>query len=665
MKSQPVGKTCFGALMAAAYVAALVVSNISADAQTGIATDWKDWGGDVARTHFSPLKQITAANVSQLKPAWVWDPGTFGRTWEITPLLIDGLLIVSESGTSDVVGLEPESGKEIWRHQAPGGAGRLDRRGFAYWAGDGNMKPRIVALWGNNMYGLDPKTGEFSTDWPTTGYGIGLPNPAAPEAGGGGVFPGSPPIIYKNLIIVSGASGFLPEPAQPADPHAIDLRTGKLVWTTRLIPGPGQPGADSWGPDTQKVVGSGTWGIMALDEKTGTVYMPTDSPSPDLVGIWRPGDNVGADSTFALDAMTGKIIWGFQNHHHDLFDQDTMAPPVPVEITKDGKKVKVIVQTTKQGMMWIIDNKTGKPLYPYEEKPVPQSEVPGEKSSPTQPFTLFPAPLAQMTIARDNLSNLSPHSNADCKEVWDKNGLKDGGPFLPPAKDGAWTVMNTGAIGGIDWGGASIDLDRGYAITNVVNMPTMVQVTEGANAVKGNDAYRFSSGYKRFSDSDGRTCAGGRHGELVAVNLATGKIVWEVPLGALDVEYGEKAKEIGATNIGPSLVTRGGVVFIGAATDDRFHAYDTATGKLLWQTKMSTSSNAGPMTYIGKDGRQYVVIAAGGPGNARRRSATDNFVFHQTLVAFALPKPGDKEIDIVTPYPKREPKPGDNLGLAQ
>jgi quinoprotein glucose dehydrogenase len=383
------------------------------------------------------------------------------------------------------------------------------------------------------------------------------------------------------------------------------------------------------------------------------------------VGIWRPGDNVGADSTFALDAMTGKIIWGFQNHHHDLFDQDTMAPPVPVEITKDGKKIRVIVQTTKQGMMWIIDDKTGKPLFPYEEKPVPQSDLPGEKTARTQPFTQFPPPLAQMTISRDNLSNLSPHSNADCKAVWDQNGLKEGGPFLPPAKNGAWTVMNTGAIGGINWGGASIDVDRGYAITNVVNMPTMIQVTEGPKAVKGNDSLSFSSGYKRFSDSDGRTCAGGRHGELVAVELATGKIVWRVPLGALDVEYGEKAKEIGATNIGPSLVTRGGVIFIGAATDDRFHAYDTATGKLLWQTKMAASSNAGPMTYIGKDGRQYVVIAAGGPGNARRRSAKDNFVFHQTLVAFALPKPGEKEIDIVTPYPKREPQPGDDMGLAQ
>ena len=666
-----IGKSCFAALLATAGLAALVSSN-GAMAQ-GKATEWKDWGGDAARTHFSTLNQITAANVANLKPAWVWDTGKFGRSWEITPLLLGGLLIASEPGTSDVVALQPETGKEVWRHKAPAGQ-RNDRRGFSYWPGEGSFKPRIVVLWGRRMYGVDPVTGASSTDWPVEGYDVGLPNPATTAGGasnegggsaGGGIFATSPPIIYKHLMILSGASGFLPEGAQPADPHAIDLRTGKLAWKTRLIPAAGEPGGDSWGPDTQKVVGSGTWGLMALDEKTGTVYMPTDSGSPDLVGIWRPGDNIGADSTFALDAMTGKIKWGWQNHHHDIFDQDTMAPPVPVEITKDGKKTKVIVQTTKQGMMWILDEKTGKPVFPFEERKVTQSQVPGEKSSPTQPFTQFPPPLAQLTIARDNLSTLTEHSNADCKAVWDANGLKDGSEFTPPAKDGAWTVMNTGAIGGIDWGGASIDLDRGLAITNLVNMPTMIKVTQGANAVKGNNGYRSSAGYTRFSDKDGRTCAGGRHGELVAVRLATGTIAWRVPLGSLDVEYGEHAKEIGATNIGPSVVTRGGVVFIGAASDDRFHAYDTQTGKLLWQTKMSASSNAGPMTYMGKDGRQYVVIAAGGPGNARRRSATDNFAFHQTLVAFALPKPGDKEIDIIGPYQKRPPLPGENLGLAQ
>ena len=260
MKSRSIGTHYLAAIGATAGASALAALITSAAAQSGKTTDWKDWGGDAARTHFSALNQITAANVSRLKPAWVWDPGTFGRSWQITPLLIDGLLIVSESGTSDVVALQPESGREVWRHKAPAGRS-LDRRGFGYWAGDGRMPPRIVVLWGTNMYGLVPGTGAFVTDWPMTGYDIGLPNPADASGGGGGVWAASPPIIYKNLIIVSGASGFLPEPAQPADPHAVDLRTGKRVWTARLVPGPGQPGADSWGPETQKVVGSGTWGI--------------------------------------------------------------------------------------------------------------------------------------------------------------------------------------------------------------------------------------------------------------------------------------------------------------------------------------------------------------------------------------------------------------------
>jgi glucose dehydrogenase len=315
--------------------------------------------------------------------------------------------------------------------------------------------------------------------------------------------------------------------------------------------------------------------------------------------------------------------------------------------------------------MWILDARTGKPLHSYEERPIPQSQIPGEKTAATQLFTLAPPPLAQMSIDRDHLSQLSPQSNAECTAIWDEKQLQNSGPYTPPAPDGAWTVMQPGAIGGIDWGGASIDPNLGYAITNVVNMPTMIRVTKGDGGVRGNNGYTFSSGYVRFSDSKGRPCSGGRMGELVAVELATGKVAWTVPLGTLEDEYGENGKKSGATNIGPSLVTGGGVVFIGAATDERFHAYDTKTGALLWQTRMSASSNAGPMTYVGKDGRQYVVIASGGPGNARRRSANENFAFHQTLVAFALPGPGEKPLDIVTPYLKRPGLPGENLGPVQ
>ncbi len=636
---------------------------ITTAAAQNAPTEWKDWGADTARTHYSPLNQITAANVSKLKPVWVWDGGDFGRSWEITPLMIDGLLYISETQSGDIIALQPETGKEVWRRKAPVTVGRrIDRRGLAYWAGDGAMKPRIVAIWGHVMFGLDLKTGELSADWPATGLDIGLPNPAAGSKIGGGVFAASPPIIYKNLIITTAASGFLPAPAQPSDPHANDLRSGKLVWTARLIPGAGEAGGDSWGPDTQSVVGSGAWGILGLDAASGTVYVPTDSGSPDYVGIWRPGDNAGTGATIALDAETGKVQWEFQNLHHDIFDLDTNAAPVPVDVTKGGKKTKLVVQATKQGMIWILDAGTGKPVFPYEERSVEQSQVAGEKSSPTQPFTILPPPLLPATVSRDHLSQLSARANAECKALWDANTLRDVTPFSPPRPDGVWGLMSIGAIGGVDWGGASIDLDHDYAIVNIANMPTMITVTKTDEGVKGNGGLRSASGNVRFADNEGRSCNGGPQGELVAVDLSSGRIAWRVPLGSLEEEFGEGAKGMGATSIGPTLVTHGGVVFA-AASDDRLHAYDTSTGKLLWQIKMAASANAGPMTYRGKDGRQYVVVAAGGPGNARRPSPRESLLYHQLLVAFALPKASDKALDIVTPYPPRALQPGESLAM--
>lgn len=621
-------------------------------------SEWKDWGGDMARRNYSPLSQISAANVANLKPVWAWDSGKMGRTWETRPLLIDGLLYFSESQSGDIIAMEPETGKLVWRTKPPVkvGAG-LNRRAFAYWAGDGAMKPRLVALWGHAAFGFDLKTGQQVTDWPATGLEIGLPNPAEGGKIGGGVQTNSPPIIYKNMIITMGATGFLPPPAQPADPHANDLRTGKLLWTARIIPGKGEPGGDSWGPDTQNVVSMGGWGHMTLDEASGTIYVPTDSPSPDYVGIWRPGDNAGSGSTVAIDATTGKIKWRFQEQHHGIFDLDTNAAPAPVEIAKDGNRMKVVVQPTKQAMIWILDAATGKPIHPWEERPTAQSQIPGEKSSPTQPFTIKPPPLIPATVKRDQLSQLSPQANAECKALFDERKLSDVGPFSVPVGGGAWALNSIGAIGGMDWGGVSIDPERGLAFANVDNMPTMVTVTPTPNAVKGNGGLWSNVGNVRFHDKGGRSCNGGMQGQLVAVNLGSGEIEWRMPLGSLEDEYGPGAKDMGAASLGPTLATGGGLVFA-AASDDRFYAYDSRRGRLLWQMKMPASSDAGPMTFMGKDGRQYVVIAAGGPGNAHRPSPRENALYHQVLIAFALPKPGEKPVDILGPYPRRDGGPG-------
>ena len=655
---------CLLALMATAGMVAFAGAGRAADAPT----EWKDWGGDAGRTHYSTLNQITPANVSQLKPVWIYDPGQTGRGWENTPLLIDGMLYVSDAGTGDIVALEPETGKQIWRSKATIETSRV--RGLTYWPGNGTMKPRIILLRGGRMTGLDIKTGQPVTDWPATGYTVTLPligptpEPVAGRRGGGGGGGGtnsSPGVVYKNYIILTNSSGFQPGNGLPGDVRAYDLRNGNLVWHNSSIAGrDGNPGpADSWGPNTATVRGSGSWGILSLDEKTGTVYVPTDSAAPDYTGIWRPGDDKWSDSTIALDAETGKMKWAFQTHHHDLFDYDSMAAPAVTEITKNGQKIPLVVQTTKPGMMWIFDARDGKPVYGFEERPVMQSKVPNEHSSPTQPFPLGPPPLGRMTISRDTLSQLSPEANATCKAAWDKQQMQNGGPFTPPFINGT-TVYLPGSSGAISWGGVSVNPDLQYAFTNVTNIPVLTQY--GQNPTKtdaiGNEGWRTIGNFTRFADKFGRPCIDGRIGEMVAVDLTTGKIAWRVPLGTLEDEYPETGKASGAPNIGPSIATKSGLVFIGATADERFRAFDAKTGKVLWQTRMAASGVAGPMTYMGKDGRQYVVIAAGGPGTAAYMT-DPQWGYRQTMVAFALPRPGDKPVDIITPYPKRMPNPGE------
>ncbi len=296
----------------------------------------------------------------------------------------------------------------------------------------------------------------------------------------------------------------------------------------------------------------------------------------------------------------------------------------------------MVVQPTKQAMIWILDSATGQPIHPWEERPVAQSQIPGEKSSPTQPFTILPPPLIPATVKRDQLSQLSSQANEECKALFDERKLSDVGPFSVPVGGGAWALNSIGAIGGMDWGGVSIDPQRGLAFANVTNMPTMITVTPTSSGVKGNGGLHSNVGNVRFHDKGGRSCNGGKQGELVAVNRGTGQIVWRVPFGSLEDEYGPGAKDMGAAGIAPTLATRGGVIFA-VPSDDHFYAHDARTGRQLWKMKMPASSDAGPMTYMGKDGRQYVVIAAGGPGNARRPSPRENSVYRQTLIAFALP----------------------------
>jgi glucose dehydrogenase len=681
-------------LKACGIVAIVAAGTVSLLGRLGAAqgqtppSEWSVWGGDPAQTHFSSLTQITAQNVAQLKPVWVYNPGTTGRGWENTPLLVDGRLYVSDP-TGDILALDPTNGDPIWRWKSPQAVSRV--RGLAYWPGDGTMKPRILATRNGRVLGFDLKTGVPVDDWPNGGLNLGFPNAEGVISAGG--TNSSPPLIYKNMIVTAtGAFG----PGAQGGVRAFDLRTGKLLWHTKLLPAAGQPGSDSWGRPIEQIGGGGTWGILSVDVRTGTIFVPTDSPGPDYVGIWRPGDNKWANSTVAINAETGAIKWAFQTHHHDIFDWDSMAAPSFVEITRNGQRVPVVVQTTKLGMVWIFDARTGEPIHGFEERPVAQSKIPNEKSSPTQPFTLSPPPLGKMSVTSDDITRINPQSAQTCAEQWDRLKLQNAGPFTPGFSEGM-TVFLPGSSGAINWGGATVNPDTGMAFTNVTNIPVFNAMRQnapgtggggggrggrggppggggapggggppgggggggGGGAAVDNQGWTSEGNFTRWADQFGRPCISGPHGELVGIDMATGKISWRVPLGTLEDDYGSAGKDIGATNIGPSIATRSGLLFIGATADERFRAFDQRTGRKLWEAKMSASGVAGPMTYLGRDGRQYVVIAAGGPGTAAYRTEPQ-WGYRQLLVAFAIPRPGERTLDIVTPYPKRMPFPGES-----
>ena len=377
---------------------------------------------------------------------------------------------------------------------------------------------------------------------------------------------------------------------------------------------------------------------------------PPIPASPDLVGIWRPGKNAWADSTVALDAETGKIKWAFQNNYHDIFDMDTMAAPVRIDVQKGGKTVPMVLQTTKQGQVWILNADTGKPVYGWKELPVAKSTVPGEKSSPVQPFP-DGLSLAQMHIDRDHLD--PDLGQIECR-VQESLGRQ---------QVSYCRTVSTAGSGRLDHHDSRRRRRHrlGRAFGEPANRLGLRQCHcncshHGDGTSQGpEDAARARSratmaGASPAAISASVTVMDGLvrrrlMPELVAINLATGKVAWRVPLGDLSDEYGPGAKKYGAPNIGPSLSTAGGLVFLGTTADDRFHIFDQKTGKELATIKMAASSTAAPLTYVGKDGRQYVVVTdvVGGPGHARYRTPpTDNYVYHETLVAFALHQAGRK-----------------------
>ena len=623
-----------------AALGGLIVVTAALSAQN----DWRTYGNDSGHQRFSTLSQITPENVGQLNKAWEFDTGVKGRKWQNTPVVIDGLMYVTLQN-GGVVALEPESGQELWRYEIPIRGRSL--RAVSYWPGDNENSARLLYGANDKLIALDPKNGkpiESFGDKGTADVNPGMPDaararasarpprPAGPAGPGGagrpneeggpprgaGGFPGfslsSPPAIYKNLAIIGGSLAEGAVVGTSGDPQAFDLRTGKLVWRFRAVARPDEKNGGTWGDGWKDRGGPAIWGLMTVDQERGMVFLPTGNPGGSFYGGDRPGTNLYAVSVVALDAATGAYKWHYQTTHHDLFDGDLAAAPALIEVTKDGKKIAAVAQITKMGgMLFILDRLTGQPIFGVEERKVPGSNVPGEQPWPTQPFPIKPAPWARLGMTKADITTVTPESNKFCTEWWEREQMYNGGPYTPYGSKGV-TVVYSGTIGGGNWGGVAFNPQLGYVFANTSNLATIGRMVPDP----GGEGWRNEFAYTRFWDNNKYPCQQPPWGELVAVNANTGDIVWKVPLGIYEELMAKGIPPTGTPNLGGPIATASGLVFIGATKDMRFRAFDAKTGKELWSYKLEATAGGTPMTFMGKNGKQYVVAAAGGPGDTDR-----------------------------------------------
>ena len=659
------------------------------------STEWPTYGHDSGGMRYSPLKQITAANVGKLGVAWVYHlkpegyvapagrgggggrggapgaapaagappgvapaagapagapdaaaaPGRGGgggrgaptgfQASEATPLVINGIMYVA-SPYGQVVALDAITGKEVWVYKLP--SGNPATRGVEYFPGDKITPPEIVVSTSDSkLFALNAKTGDLNTKMGDNGF-------VTLEKG-----TSSPGIIYQNIYMVSGRSQENEGPGTGGDVHAYDIHDGKMLWTFHSVTQPGEKNFGTWFGDSWKQrAGVNVWGLMTVDVKRGIVYMPFGAPSGDLFGGSRPGDGLYGTSVVAADAKTGKYLWHFQVVHHDTWDFDLEAPPALFDVKQGKKTIPAIAVFGKSSLLFLLDRTTGKPIYGVEERPVQQSEVPGEKMSPTQPFPLKPPPLARINITADELNKLTPEMEAACKKLVDDNNVTlNNGPYAPPSYNHARAIFPS-EIGGSDWGGGSFNPALGLLYINVNDLgqlnglkdpaggPVDLAKLPGSNNPGGRTGpYSGAGPGGRFAvrNADGTMilCNQPPWGELVAVNVNTGDIAWRVPLGISD-DLPAALQNTGRPSQGGSITTASGLVFIGAAIDNRFRAIDGKTGKELWTVKMNASAESVPSTYLGKNGKQYVAVVTAGGGDAGAPVTSDE------LTAFTLMK---------------------------
>ena len=560
-----------------------------------------------------------------------------GSNPEATPIVVNGIMYLPSQGNR-ILALDAETGKELWRHELPKET-PTTARGVAFWPGDGKNPARVIFTAGPKLVALNASTGDLSS-----GFGRdGKTDIVVPWNG--------VPTVYKNVVVLGATTGEV-EHGPSGNTRAFDARTGAKLWEFHSVAQPGEKGHETWLNDGWKGrSGVNNWGwYQTLDEQRGVLFMALGGPAANYWGGDRPGANLFANSVVAVDVETGKYKWHFQTVHHDLWDSDQPSPPVMVDIRQNGRTVPALALVGKTGLMYILDRTNGKPIFGVEERPVPKGNVPGEWYSPTQPFPVKPPPLARLEFNKERdmvrPEDTSAQHVAACQEVWDKaGGFYNAGPFTPFLwhEDGApprSTIQFPGGTGGVNWGGPAADPRTGFVFVNAHDTSLVGWIekkkpggnygrgTEGATQPYDRASVNGPGPYAGFNapmkDASGRTiaslpCQRPPWARLIAVNANTGEIAWQTPLG-INENLPEGRQNVGGSGSAGPSVTAGGLVFVGATNDRRFRAFDSKTGKELWSVKLDNTVNANPITYQGKNGKQYVAALA-----------TD------TVVAFALP----------------------------
>jgi len=616
--------------------------------------DWAHYGHDAGGMRYSPLAQINRENVASLKIAWTFHTGDIsdgkGRRkrsgFESTPLMVDSTLYLT-TPFNRVIALDPETGAQRWAYDpkitldGEYGDG-LVNRGVSTWldpfrATAQPCRRRIFEVTQDaRLVAIDVATGSPCADFGEAGQ-VSLRDVSGYRAGWYHMT--SPPAMIDGLVIVGSAI----DDNHRADMargvvRAYDARTGALRWSwdplpaNRVANGKTQPFRSG---------AANAWSVMAVDAERDLVFIPTGSPSPDYYGGLRVGDDKWANSVVALRAKTGEFVWGFQLVHHDLWDFDSAAPPLLTTVHHDGKDVPVVIQGNKAGLLYVLNRDTGKPVFPVEERRVPQSDVPGEKTSPTQPFPLAPPPLAAHTLTADEAWGPTPEDREACRKTISQ--LRNEGIFTPPSLKG--TLMVPGNIGGMTWSGYAFDPQHSLLVTNTNNIvagarliPRVKYEQSGSHDEDGDYGDQTGAPYGTFrrflqSPSD-LPCSAPPWGLLTAVDMNEGKIRWQVPLGSMQDFGGAHAQQIppGSISLGGPIVTAGGIVFIAGTTDSFLRGFDIETGKELWKAQLPAGANATPMTYrLASSGKQYLVVAAGGHPKITEEKLGD------ALVAFTLP----------------------------